>query len=200
MNELPALPGSKIIREQDARHWIDGFAFVEAAKTEAAAEMDKIRGIQETSRKEGYEAGFQQGAIEASALLTTTTARVNDYVSTLEQQLVDLSLSIISRILGKFDDAELVAKLAQHALQGFQRERDITITVAPDIAEDVAQRIASDYVNPSLKITVLPDPRLSGTKCVLSNAIAVVDAGLETQLAAIREALVASQRSDGAAE
>ncbi|MEP7456711.1 FliH/SctL family protein [Phyllobacterium sp. SB3] len=200
MTELPMLPGSKIIREQDVQHWVDGFAFIEATRTEAAAQMDRIHDIREASRKEGYEAGFQQGALEASALLTTTTARVNNYVAALDQQLVDLSLSIISRIFGKFDDAELVAKLAQHALQGFQRERDITITVAPDIAEDVARRIASDYVNPSLNITVLPDPRLSGTKCVLSNAIAVVDAGLETQLSAIREALVAPQRSDGAAE
>lgn len=200
MSEMPLMPGSKIIREQDVQHWIDGYAFIEATRAEAVAQMEKIHGIQEASRKEGYQAGFQQGALEASALLTTTTARVNDYVAGLDQQLVDLSLSIISRILGKFDDAELVAKLAQHALQGFQRERDITITVAPDIAEDVAQRIASDYVNPSLNITVLPDPRLSGTKCVLSNAIAVVDAGLETQLAAIREALVAPQRQDGARE
>ncbi|EJN03657.1 FliH/SctL family protein [Phyllobacterium sp. YR531] len=198
MTELPRLPGSKIIREQDVQHWIDGFAFIEATRTEAAAQMGKVHGIQEASRKDGYEAGFQQGALEASALLTTTTARVNDYVAALDQQLVDLSLSIISRIFGQFDDAELVAKLAQHALQGFQRERDITITVAPDIAEDVARRIATDYVNPSLNITVLPDPRLSGTKCVLSNAIAVVDAGLETQLAAIREVLVAPQRQDGA--
>ncbi|UXN58298.1 FliH/SctL family protein [Phyllobacterium zundukense] len=200
MTELPTMPGSKIIRERDVQHWADGFAFMAATKAEAQAQMDQIHGIREASKKEGFEAGFEQGALEAAALLTTTTARVNEYVAALDQQLVDLSLSIITRIFGKFDDAELVAKLAQHALQGFQRERDITIAVAPDIAEDVSRRIKSEYANPSLNITVVPDPRLSGTKCVLSNAIAVVDAGLETQLAAIREALLATRRHDGAVE
>lgn len=200
MTELPTMPGSKIIREQDVQHWVDGFAFIAATKAEAAAQMDQIHAIREANKKQGFEAGFEQGALEAAALLTTTTARVNDYAAALDQQLVDLSLSIITRIFGKFDDAELVAKLAQHALQGFQRERDITITVAPDIAEDVSRRIQSEYANPSLNITVLPDPRLSGTKCVLSNAIAVVDAGLETQLAAIREALLTPQRHNGAVE
>ncbi|MGH6858896.1 MAG: FliH/SctL family protein [Phyllobacterium sp.] len=194
MTELPAKPGPKIVREADVQHWVDGFAFLAATKAEAQAQMDRIHEAREASRKDGYEAGYEQGAQQAAALLATTTARVNDYVATLDRQLVDLSLSIIAKIFGDYDNAELVTKLAVHALQGFQRERDITITVAPDIAEDVSRRIESDYANPSLNITVLADPRLSGTKCVLSNAIAVIDAGLETQLSAIREALVVEHK------
>lgn len=198
MTQLPAVPGTKIIRQAEVQHWVDGYAFVAAAKAEAQAQMDNMSEIREASRKEGYETGFEQGAREAATLLTATTARVNNYVATLDQQIVDLSLSIITKIFGKFDDADLVARLAQHALQGFQRERNITISVAPDIAEEVSQRIKSEYANESLNITVLADPHLSGTKCVLSNAIAVIDAGLETQLAAIREALVDHPATDGA--
>ncbi|UXN66887.1 type III secretion system stator protein SctL (plasmid) [Phyllobacterium sp. A18/5-2] len=198
MTQLPAVPATKIIRQEEVQHWLDGYAFVAAAKAEAQAQMDKMSEICEASRKEGYQTGFEQGAREAAALLTATTARVNSYVATLDQQIVDLSLSIITKIFGKFDDADLVARLAEHALQGFQRERDITISVAPDIAEEVSQRINSEYAHESLNITVLADPHLRGTKCVLSNAIAVIDAGLETQLAAIREALVDHPAKDGA--
>ncbi len=191
MTQLPATPGQKIIRQSEVQPWIDGYAFLAAARADAQQQMHKMSEVREASRKEGYEAGFAEGARDAGLLLTATTARVNDYVAALDQQFVDLSLSIIARIFGRFDDADLVARLARHALQGFQRERDITLSVAPDIAEDVSQRISSEYADESLNITVLGDPRLSGTKCVLSNAIAVVDASLETQLAAIREALVA---------
>jgi type III secretion protein L len=199
MTQLPATPGSKVIRQAEVQHWIDGYAFVAAAKAEAQAQIDLISEIREASCREGYTTGFEQGAREAATLLVTTTARVNDYVAGLDQQLVDLSLSIIAKIFGKFDHAEVVARLVQHALQGFQRERDITISVAPEIAEEVSQRIKAADANEALNISVLADPRLSGTKCVLSNAIAVVDAGLETQLSAIREALVAAPAKDGAA-
>lgn len=199
MTDLPPMPGVKIIREKDVQPWIDAYAFIAGARADAQAEMERIHEIREAGRKEGYEAGFQQGAQQAGALLTTTTARINDYVASLDQQFVDLSLSIIVKVLGKFGDAELVTRLAHHALQSFQRERDITIAVAPDIAEDVARRIKSENTNPSLTLTVVPDPHLNGTQCVLSNAIALVDASLEMQLSAIRQALLSPSRSTGAA-
>lgn len=191
MTQLPPMPGQKIIREAQVEPWIDGYAFLEAARAHAEVQKKEMSDIREESRREGYEAGFKEGARDAAILLTTTTARVNNYVAALDQELASLTLSIVARIFGEFDDADLVVRLVRHALKGFQRERDVTLSVAPGIAEDVSERISREFTDESLNITVLGDPSLSGTKCVLSNAIAVVDASLETQLSAIREALVA---------
>lgn len=189
MTELPPMPAAKVIKQAAVTPWLDGFAFLNAAEQEAQARLGRADEITEASRQQGYQAGFEQGAKEASALLISTTAQVNNYVAGLDRQLVELSLSIIAKMLGSFDQAELVAKLAKHALQGFQRERDIIIAVAPDIAPVVGEKLQAEHSNPSINFTVVPDPRLTGAQCILSNAIAVVDASLDTQLAAIREAL-----------
>ncbi|MQW85722.1 type III secretion system stator protein SctL [Sinorhizobium saheli] len=201
MNEIPASPTRKILRQAEAEHWLEGFAFLEAAKAQAERELAKVRDVIEESRREGYEAGRIDGERQAAALLVKTTADVNRYMAGLDRQIAELSLAVVEKLLGRFDEAELVARLAQQALQSFQHERDVTITVAPALAERVAELVSRHNTNDMLKIAVLPDPRLDGSKCVLANAVAVVDAGLDTQLSVIRDALLGLQstRSGSAA-
>lgn len=201
MNEIPASPTRKILRQAEAEHWLEGFAFLEAAKAQAERELAKVRDVVEESRREGYEAGRIDGERQAAALLVKTTADVNRYMAGLDRQIAELSLAVVEKLLGRFDEAELVARLAQQALQSFQHERDVTITVAPALAERVAELVSRHNTNDMLKIAVLPDPRLDGSKCVLANAVAVVDAGLDTQLSVIRDALLGLQstRSGSAA-
>jgi type III secretion protein L len=201
MNEIPASPTRKILRQAEAEHWLEGFAFLEAAKAQAERELAKVRDVIEESRREGYEAGRIDGERQAAALLVKTTADVNRYMAGLDRQIAELSLAVVEKLLGRFDEAELVARLAQQALQSFQHERDVTITVAPALAERVAELVTRHNTNDMLKIAVLPDPRLDGSKCVLANAVAVVDAGLDTQLSVIRDALLGLQftRSGSAA-
>ncbi|MDI6836338.1 type III secretion system stator protein SctL [Ciceribacter thiooxidans] len=193
MNDLPSRPTAKILRQAQAEHWLEGFAFLDAARAEAERQRAEMREIVENGRREGYEAGRLAGERQAAALLVKTTADVNAYMAGLDRQIAELSLAIIEKLLGGFDQAELVARLAQQALQSFQHERDVTITVAPAIAERVSELVRQRHTNHALKITVLADPRLDGSKCVLANSIAVVDAGLDTQLSVIRDALVGAR-------
>ncbi|AFL50742.1 type III secretion protein L [Sinorhizobium fredii] len=201
MNDIPSSPTKKILRQAEAEQWLEGFAFLEAAKAAADRQLAGVRDLVEKSRREGYEAGRVEGERQAAALLLRTTAAVNAYMAGLDRQIAELSLAVIEKLLGRFDQAELVARLAQQALQSFQHERDVTITVAPVLAERVAEFVHQHSNNGTLKIAVLPDPRLDANKCVLANAVAVVDAGLDTQLSVIREALLGAQpsRSDSAA-
>ncbi|MET4691475.1 FliH/SctL family protein [Sinorhizobium fredii] len=195
MNEIPSSPTSKILRQAEAEHWLEGFAFLEAAKARADRQLAELQDLVEESRKQGYEAGRVEGERQAAALLLRTTAGVNAYMAGLDRQIAELSLAVIEKLLGRFDQAELVAGLAQQALQSFRHERDVTITVAPALAERVAELVQRENSNETLKIAVLADPRLDGSKCVLANAVAVVDAGLDTQLSVIRDALLGA-RSD----
>ena len=195
MNELPSTPTKRILRQAEGEQWLDGFAFLEAARAEADRQLAGMRDIVETSRREGYEAGRIEGERQAAALLLKTTAEVNAYIAGLERQIAELSLTVVEKLLGRLDQAELVARLAQQALQSFQHERAVTITVAPALADRVAALVQRHNDNDALKIAVLADPRLDGSKCVLANAVAVVDAGLDTQLSVIRDALLGARSS-----
>ncbi|APG87280.1 type III secretion component, YOP proteins translocation protein L (plasmid) [Sinorhizobium americanum CCGM7] len=195
MNELPPSPTRKILRQAEAERWLAGFAFLEAAKAEADRQRAEVRAIVEESRREGYEAGRLDGERQAAALLLKTTADVNAYMAGLDRQIAELSLAVVEKLIGRFDQAELVSRLAQQALQSFQHEREVTITVAPALAERVTELVHRENDSGTLKIAVLADPRLDGSKCVLANAVAVVDAGLDTQLSVIREALLGARSS-----
>ena len=193
MKELPSRPTPKILRKAEGDHWLEGFAFLEAAKSEADQQLAQVRQVVEASRKQGYEEGRSEGERQAAALLIKTTADVNTYVARLDRQIAELSLAIVEKLLGHFDQAELVARLAQQALQSFQHEREVTITVSPVLVERVTEIIEWHNKNAALQISVLPDPRIDGSKCVLANAVAVVDAGLDAQLSVIRDALLGAQ-------
>ncbi|ASY65879.1 Type III secretion cytoplasmic protein (YscL) (plasmid) [Sinorhizobium sojae CCBAU 05684] len=190
MKELPNRPTTKILRKAEGHHWLEGFAFLKAAKTEADHQLAQVRQLVEASRRQGYEAGRSEGERQAAVLLMKTTADVNAYVAGLDRQIAELSLAIVEKLLGRIDQAELVATLAQQALQSFQHEREVTITVSPAAADRVAELIERHNKHPALKISVLPDPRMDDGKCVLANAVAVVDAGLDTQLSVVRDALL----------
>ncbi|PKA43859.1 HrpE/YscL family type III secretion apparatus protein [Rhizobium sullae] len=201
MNEIPTGPAKKILKQAEGEHWLEGFAFLEAAKAKADQQLAQVRDVVETSRRKGYEAGRREGERQAAALLLKTTADVNAYLAGIDRQIAELGLAIAEKLLGRFDQAEMVANLAQQALQSFQHEREVTITVSPALADRVAELVERHNGNGALKIAVLADPRLDGNKCVLASAVAVVDAGLDTQLSVIREALlgVQSDRSEPAA-
>ncbi|KXF75046.1 type III secretion protein [Paramesorhizobium deserti] len=202
MNALPSKPPVKIIRHEDADCWSDGYAFLQAAKQEAERQLSAARDAYEESRRQGFEAGRQEGEREAAALLAGIAAKANRYLAGLDQEVVDLSLAVIEKLLGRYRDAEVVGKLAQQALTAFRREQQVTISVAPHIADEVEKLIGES--RPDIAQTgfaVVADARLTGNQCVIATPVAVMSAGLDSQLSVIRAALTAAHQepeSDGA--
>ncbi|RCS22718.1 HrpE/YscL family type III secretion apparatus protein [Phyllobacterium salinisoli] len=193
MNALPPKPPVKIIRHEEADYWRDGYALLQAAQQEAERQRVAAREAYEESRRQGLEAGRQEGEHEAAALLAEVTAKANRYLAGLDQQVVDLSLAVVEKLLGRYRDAELVSMLAQQALSAFRREQQVTVSVAPHIADEVEKLIGES--RPELAQTgfaVMADPRLTGDQCVIASPVAVMNAGLDSQLSAIRAALTAA--------
>jgi len=190
MNALPPKPPVKIIRHEDADCWSDGYAFLQAAKQEADRQRSAAREAFEESRRQGFEAGRQEGEREAAALLADITAKADRYLAGLDQQVVDLSLAVVEKLLGRYRDAELVGMLARQALSAFRREQQVTISVAPSLADEVEKLIGESH--PELAqsgFAVVADPRLTGNQCVIASPLAVMNAGLDSQLSVIRAAL-----------
>ncbi|GAB1583942.1 MULTISPECIES: type III secretion system stator protein SctL [Phyllobacteriaceae] len=192
MNALPPKPPVKIIRHEDADCWSDGYAFLQAARQEAERQRSAARDAYEESRRQGFETGRQQGEREAAALLAGITAKADRYLAGLDQEVVDLSLAVVEKLLGRFGDAELVGMLARQALSAFRREQQVTISVAPHIADEVEKLIGESYPEPAQAgFAVVADARLTGNQCVIASPVAVMNAGLDSQLSAIRAALAA---------
>jgi len=176
-NALPKAPGVKIIRRAEEAAWRDGYRFLEQAKVVYQAEQAR-----------GYAEGKEAGASEAAKLVAETAARTDQYMASLDQQVAILALDIVRRVLGEFDQTELVARAAIHALSDFRREKALRITVHP-VAEQRVLQMVSAGADRQLAISVETDPGMDKGACLIASEFAVVEATIETQLAAIAKAL-----------
>jgi len=188
MNSLPPRPGKVILRAGEAEAWIDGYAFLEQARQRAAEQEAAVRRARDAGYAEGFAAGRRDGEARAAELLATTQHDVKRYLDGLEPALAELSLSLVRRILGEFDEAELIARCVRQALDEWRHEHRIRIRVAPALEARVSESLAesppatSDY-------QVEADAQLGPSQCLLVSPIAVMDIGLESQLEALRRAL-----------
>ena len=187
--DLPKAPSAKIIRAGEESAWRDGFRFLSETQRIHAAEGAR-----------GYAEGRDAGAKEASLLLLRTREEVDRHLASLEPQLARLAFDIVRRVLGEFDDAELVSRAARTALTEFREAKAVTIRVHPSAAQHLQNALFDIFVGDDAgpAITIEADARLETRSCILSTDVAVVDASIETQLAAIAEA--ASRPGQGAAE
>lgn len=188
--DLPQGPGIRILRARHAKVWSDAYGFLTAACAEADRIRESARATYAAESTRGYREGRAAGADNAARLVSETVGRVDRYLSSLEQDAADLALRIVRRVLGEFDDAELVARAAVHVLSDFRREKWLKITVHPDAADHVRTRLAPlGDDGPTLMIET--DPNLDRASCVVASEFAVVDASIAAQLEAIAAALTA---------
>lgn len=193
MNDLPNRPLNRIIRARDTASWIDGYAFLEQAKTEAKAIRAAADDEVSKARNAGREEGRKAGEAEVAALLMRTHADIDRYLASVEPLVALLAMDIVQRIIGTIGDAELVSRAACKSLDVLREEHAVVINVAPDLVSDVQERITA--FDPASRIRVTADRHLSGTQCIVTTPLTSIDVGIEIQLDAIRSAMNELTRS-----
>jgi type III secretion protein L len=184
--DLPKGPTARVLRVGEAEAWRNGYCFLaEASRTSERIEQ-AAHAAYSAEHTRGYADGRAEGAAEATRLLSETTIKIDHYFATLDQEVARLVMDIVRRVLGEFDVRELVSRAAASAIADFRREKSLTISVHPEALERVRAALAAG--GNRLAVTIEGDPHLRKDDCVIRTEFAVVDAGIETQLAAIAEA------------
>lgn len=188
--ESPSGPTTgSVLNAKDVKAWSDAFEFINEAEKRLAEEKkqaeDAASHLYAAERARGYE----EGKAEATRLVTETTLRVDRYLKSIEPQVAQLAMSVVHRVLGNFDTRDLVAAAAGQAITDLRREKRLTITVHPDSVAGVSKELARMNLTGRIEVSIEGDPSLDPTACVIVSDLAVVDAGIQTQLAAIAAAL-----------
>jgi type III secretion protein L len=191
----PSRPLGPIVKAAEAESWVDGFAFRDRAKREADALLADMQAAYERRRQDGFEQGRREGAAAAAELLATTSARVDRYLAGIEGELVELALGVLRRLVGEFDQRELVARLAREAIESFRREQSLTVTVAPENVE-IARAHFREQAEAGRQVAVESDPKLGAFDCRVESPYATVDAGLDAQIESVRRELTEPSGGD----
>nr|WP_281410123.1 type III secretion system stator protein SctL [Phyllobacterium myrsinacearum] len=193
--DLPRTPVARIISARDTALWTDAQEMLAAARQEAAAIRNAAQTAFDESKAEGYRQGLQLGEQDAAILVAETTTKVDRDLEALQEQVVDLSLSIVEQLIGEIDNATVIARLASNAIALLRHERSLTIYVAPELEKDVGKLLheISTGLEKDLPVRITADPRLDNKSCLIVSPSAVVNAGLDAQLSIIRQALIAAR-------
>jgi type III secretion protein L len=188
--ESPAGPTTgSVLNAKDVQAWSDAFEFVNEAEKRLADEKKQAEEAASLLYAAERTRGYEEGKAEATRLVTETTLRVDRYLKSIEPQVAQLAMSVVHRVLGNFDTRDLVAAAAGQAIADLRREKRLTITVHPDSVDGVSKELARMNLTGRIEVSIESDPSLDPTACVIASDLAVVDAGIQTQLAAIAAAL-----------
>lgn len=191
--DMPHRPLARILRAEEAECWIDGYAFLERAKNEAATIRAGVQNEVAEAREAGQEQGRKAGEAQAAELLMRTQVDVERYLTSVEPMVAMLAMQIVERVIGTFDDAQLVARAAQQALDDLRHDNAVVVNVAPDILGEVEHRLVA-MNSGALTVRVVADRHLSTRQCIVTTSATSIDVGIDTQLEAIRAAMLDQHR------
>lgn len=190
--DLPARPRGRILRAAEAKAWQDGYGLLEAAQRKAEEVRNSAREAYAAEYARGYEEGKAAGDAQAARLVSRTAIEIDRYLASIEGEVAKLAVDVVRRILGEFEVAMLVGKAARQAIVEVRRAKYVKISVHPGAVASVREELRDILLDADIGLTVEidADGRLAEGACILSTDIAIIDASIDVQLAAIAAAIV----------
>ncbi len=185
---------------QEARAQADALlaqAREEAAALRAQAQQDaEALWLQAQARiEQACEAGRAEGERQAALAWHERQAghlvQQADAVRGLHEKLAEVVTSAVERIVHSGDRAALFQR-AMRSVQSLSRSATaLTLKVHPDDAKAAAEGVQAVEAlqTAGLSVDVVADPALPVGSCVFESDLGVVDASLDTQLTALRQAM-----------
>lgn len=192
--ELHFPPDARVIKGDDYLACLSGREIVEQAERRAREIVAAAEAVYEREKARGYEEGLREASERAAEQIMDTIGKTVGYFAGVEEQMVQLVLGAVRKILGELDDRELIVRVVHHALNVVRNQKQVILRVAPDQVDAVRDRLNEILVDyPGINfVDVAADGRLGRGGCILESDIGIVDASVEVQLEALRRSLVRS--------
>lgn len=159
---------------QQARTVRDG---IEAERAEAMA----------VGHAEGLRAGRAQARSELALQLQQIETGSQQAWARLQDCALDLAVVLLRRIAPRLGEAALVRAMIEAVLPELQLEPRLRIHVHPDVVETVQACMAEARMGVAGRCTILGEPKLAMTDCLIELQSGILDLGFDTQLAQARE-------------
>lgn len=182
------LADDPVIPKRDVGRLKDGLGLLERLRSLGEAAETRIKERGEAAHETGWSRGYQEGAAEARreyAELFTTLERAatRDHEESRRQSVV-LALEVVRRIAGEVGENEFLSAIAEKAVHDLVPDGAVLVRVHPDRLDAVRSKLAGQ----GARLEIEADDALGPTDCVLVSSFGRIEAGLETQLAALEHA------------
>ena len=183
-------PGFTVLRADELQVLADGREAIAAAYSQADLVLGQAQAAYEAEKRRGYAEGQEAARLDAAERLIENVARQVEFFSGLEGRMVDLVMNAVRTVIHGYDERERIFMTVRNVLAVARSQKQVTVRLAPAEVAAVRERIDTlKQEFPGIDvIEVVPDHRLEGDACVLETEVGVVEASLETQMKALRQA------------
>jgi type III secretion system HrpE/YscL family protein len=165
------------------------------AEEQAGAIVARAEADREAIRAKAEEAGRRQARAEAGAILAGAARARDRLLAASEREVVAVAIDVARKVIARelSTDPAAVGGMAASALGAARVRRQVTLRVHPDDAAATRAWVGSGPAGvPGVGIE--EDGRLAPGDVVVETEAGRIDARVETQLEALREALVEALR------
>ncbi len=183
-------PACKVVPADQWRLLCEQREAVAQAERQAQQILDQAQAAFEDERRKGYQEGLEQARLEQAEQMIETVGRRIDYFARVEGKMVDLVMEAMQKIIDDFDDRERILVTVRKVLSVVRNQKQMTLRLSPDDVETVrsqANALLADYPGVGL-LDIVADTRLARGACILESEIGLVEASIDSQMLALRNA------------
>lgn len=170
--------------ERAAREMASAGQYLSEAQMRCLQDLETIT---HSGWKQGYELGHAQALRELGGFLRRLEERSRD----LDRELIGLVMDAVTRVLGDLPENLVTERLIESALMEARADRGkVTLRVHPERAEAAEAWLRRTAHDPGLlQVNLEIDAALERDDCTVETATGVIEAGIQTQLAALSTVL-----------
>jgi type III secretion protein L len=183
-------PAARVVRAGEIAALRDAEAAVAAAREQADAIVAGAQDAFEAEKQRGYQEGLEEARMEQAEQMIENVSRTVDYFSKVEGRMVDLVMQAVQKIIADFDDSERVVITVKNALGVVRNQKQMTLRLNPqqvDLVKARVDELLAGYPGVGY-LDIVADSRLKPDSCILESDIGLVEASIEGQLNALRNA------------
>lgn len=189
---IEAAPGTKIVRHEELLQLMQAQELIDQSRLEAQKIVEEAQKTYDERFEQGLQEGREEGRSEYSLKIMDMVIEQLDSLEGLEKQIVEVTCKAVEKIIGQFDGSQIAVRIVHRGLNAVRGEKRILVRVSLQdeaaVREDLRAFLLSADGSQGY-IEVMGDPNLNRCDCILETAMGVVEAGLNTQLKNLRQAL-----------
>lgn len=183
-------PAARVLRGAELAAWADAEQLLAQARARADEIIGGAQAAFEAERRRGYEEGREAALLDQAEKMIETVGRTVEYFAGVENEMVELVMSAVRKVVDGFDDREKVMVVVRNALAVVRNQKQMTLRLNPaevDTVRDQINDLLAAYPGVGY-LDILADGRLARGACILESEIGMVEASLEGQIQALRQA------------
>jgi type III secretion protein L len=190
-DNLQLAPGLKVLKAQDYVSYLESQHLVEAAHAKADSIIENAQQAYESEKQRGYDDGLERAKMENAQTMLETLAKCNNYYLQVEQKMTGVVLDAVRKIIDTFDDVDTTVSVVREALQLVSNQKQVILHVQSEQVVDVREKVStvlSDFPEVGY-VEVIADARLTNGGCILETEVGIIDASIDGQLQALKQAM-----------